>query len=290
MRPVRVLRTVAELRSWRSAQTGTVGLVPTMGALHAGHASLAVRSVRENAATLATVFVNPTQFAPGEDLARYPRDLSADVASLGAAGVRACFAPDAREMYPGGGAAGVAVAPPPILAAAAEGAARPGHFDGVCTVVAKLWNASRPTRSYFGQKDAAQCAVLRRLAADLFFDVEVVVCETARETDGLAMSSRNAYLDADGRRAAPVVYAALLAARAAWRDGATDAADLRAAARRTLASEPRVAAVEYVSVSDVATMAEVDAVPPPGAAPAALVSVAARVGAVRLIDNLPLEA
>lgn len=290
VRQVQMLRTVAELRSWRAAQRGDVGLVPTMGALHEGHAGLCARAVRENDVALATVFVNPTQFAPTDDLDAYPRDLAGDVATLRRAGVAACFAPAVSDMY--GEERGVSVHPPPLLDASAEGAARPGHFVGVCTVVAKLWNLAKPTRSYFGQKDAAQCAVLRRLAADLLVDVDVVVCDTARAGDGLALSSRNAYLSDDERAAAPVIFASLAAARRAWLGGATESASLEAAARAVLDAEPLVSSVEYVSVADYGTTREVAAVAPPDPAaahPAALVSVAARVGAVRLIDNLPLR-
>ena len=289
-RNITILRTRKDLDGWR-AQQSEVGLVPTMGALHAGHADLMRRAAAENDIAIASIFVNPTQFAPGEDLDKYPRTFERDVEVLRDAGVAACFAPTVEDMY--GDGDGVAVLPPPRFDALSEGAARPGHFSGVCTVVAKLWNAVRPKRSYFGQKDAMQCAVLRSLCRDLAFDLEVVVCDTARADDGLALSSRNAYLDADERAAAPVVFRALGAARDAWRAqaGPGPAAALRSAAEATLAAEPLVRRVEYVSVADYDTMAELDVVPPPdgGAEPRAILSVAVRLGNVRLIDNLPLR-
>ena len=171
-RTITILRTRKDLDGWR-AQQSEVGLVPTMGALHAGHADLMRRAAAENDIAIASIFVNPTQFAPGEDLEKYPRTFERDVEVLRDAGVAACFAPTVEDMY--GDGDGVAVLPPPRFDALSEGAARPGHFSGVCTVVAKLWNAVRPKRSYFGQKDAMQCAVLRSLCRDLAFDLEVVV-------------------------------------------------------------------------------------------------------------------
>ena len=295
-RGVTILRSRAELAEWRGAREGSsIGLVPTMGALHAGHEDLMRRAVAENDVTIASIFVNPTQFAPGEDLDRYPRTFDGDVAVLRSAGVGACFAPAVEEMY-GAGAGGVVVHPPARFDALSEGAARPGHFAGVCTVVSKLWNCVRPTRSYFGQKDAMQCAVLRSLQRDLIFDVDVVVCPTARAEDGLALSSRNAYLEAGERAAAPVVYAALRAARDAWlaQTGPAPAAALRDAARARLRAEPLVRDVEYVSVADYDTMAELDDVDAPDRrapdTPTAILSVAVRLGNVRLIDNLPLRA
>lgn len=293
---VSVLRSRAELAAWRSAQEGRdVGLVPTMGALHDGHGELMGRAVRENDAVIASIFVNPTQFAAGEDLERYPRTFAEDLAMLERRGVVACFAPSVREMY--GDDDGFRVSPPRRFDSLSEGAARPGHFSGVCTVVSKLWNGARPTRSYFGQKDAMQCAVVRQLQRDLHFDLEVVVCDTARHADGLAMSSRNAYLSDAERRAAPVVNAALEAARDAWLqqaplEGGQDARQLLDAAKRVLGAEPLVRTVEYVSVADYDTMAELDAVDPPdpgGGDPKAILSLAVKLGDVRLIDNCPLK-
>ena len=290
-RTITVLRTVDELRAWRRNAQGTVGLVPTMGALHEGHAALAKRAAAENDRSLASVFVNPTQFAPTDDLDAYPRALERDLETLEHAGADACFAPREDELYAEGAHGGFRVVPPADVEGLAEASARPGHFAGVCTVVAKLWNLTKPTRSYFGQKDAAQCAVLRRLAADLLVDVDVVVCDTARAGDGLALSSRNAYLSDDERAAAPVIFASLAAARRAWLGGATESASLEAAARAVLDAEPLVSSVEYVSVADYLSMEELKRVPAPceTAVPRAVISVAARVGGVRLIDNLPLR-
>ena len=290
-RTITVLRTADDVRTWRSKASGTVGLVPTMGALHEGHAALAQRAAAENDCSIASVFVNPTQFAPTDDLDQYPRALERDLETLEEAGVDACFAPRTPdELYAEGVDGGFRVIPPADVETRAEASARPGHFAGVCTVVAKLWNLARPDRSYFGQKDALQCAVLRRLHADLCFPGEMIVCDTQRADDGLALSSRNAYLSEAERRAAPVVYAALARAEAAWRGGTTAASRIAAAAREALAAEPLVSSVDYVSVADYASMEELDEVPAPGGVrPAAVISVAARVGGVRLIDNLPLR-
>lgn len=290
-RTITVLRTVDELRAWRRNAQGTVGLVPTMGALHEGHAALAKRAAAENDRSLASVFVNPAQFAPTDDLDAYPRALERDLETLEHAGADACFAPREDELYAEGAHGGFRVVPPADVESLAEASARPGHFAGVCTVVAKLWNLARPDRSYFGQKDALQCAVLRRLHADLCFPGEIVVCATQRADDGLALSSRNAYLNEAERRAAPVVYAALARAEASWRGGEAVASRIAAAAREALAAEPLVSSVDYVSVADYLSMEELKRVPAPceTAVPRAVISVAARVGGVRLIDNLPLR-
>ena len=290
-RTITVLRTADDVRAWRSKASGTVGLVPTMGALHEGHAALAQRAAAENDCSIASVFVNPTQFAPTDDLDQYPRALERDLETLEEAGVDACFAPRTPdELYAEGVDGGFRVIPPADVETRAEASARPGHFAGVCTVVAKLWNLARPDRSYFGQKDALQCAVLRRLHADLCFPGEMIVCDTQRADDGLALSSRNAYLSEAERRAAPVVYAALARAEAAWRGGEAAASRIAAAAREALAAEPLVSSVDYVSVADYASMEELEEVPAPGSVDvAAVISVAARVGGVRLIDNLPLR-
>jgi pantoate--beta-alanine ligase len=251
-----------------------------MGYLHAGHISLVERARRENARVAATLFVNPTQFGPREDLARYPRDLERDQALLSAAGCDLLFAPSVEEMYPAGFASSLDVGK---VAAPLEGERRPGHFRGVATVVLKLLGIVQPSRAYFGEKDAQQLAVIRRAVADLDVPVEVVGCPTVREPDGLAMSSRNVYLDPDQRRAAPVLFRALTAARTAFAAGERDAEALRQVMQRVLGAEP-LAQVDYVSVSDPGTFEELQVVEA-----AALALLAVRVGPARLIDNMRLD-
>ncbi len=273
------LTTIAEVRAWRRDVSGELGFVPTMGYLHAGHAALVARARRENAAVVASVFVNPTQFGPTEDLARYPRDLAADQRLLEEHGCDVLFAPQAAEMYPPGFASCVDVGP---LAELLEGARRPGHFRGVATVVLKLFGIVQPTRSYFGQKDAQQLAVIRRLTRDLDLPVTIVGCPTVREPDGLARSSRNSYLSARERAAAPVLHRALCAAEALWTAGERDAERLRDAMRATLGGEP-LARVAYASVVDPLTFGELQE-----AQPGALLTLAVHVGPACLLDNLVL--
>jgi pantoate--beta-alanine ligase len=277
---MRTLTTIREVRSWRRDQTGTVGLVPTMGALHAGHLSLVARARDENDHVVATVFVNPTQFGPHEDLDRYPRDLERDRKRLAEAGADVLFAPAAAEMYPAGFETAVEVG---SVAAPLEGERRPGHFRGVATVVLKLFNIATPTRAYFGRKDAQQLAVVERLVRDLDLPVELVGCPIVREPDGLAMSSRNAYLLPEERTAAASLHRALRAASEAWRRGERDAGALRGILRDVLASEPRVR-IDYVSVADPHTFQERTTAMAPS-----LLLVAAYVGQTRLIDNERLE-
>jgi len=251
-----------------------------MGYLHAGHLALVERARRENERLAVSLFVNPTQFGPTEDLARYPRDLDRDRGLLGAAGCDLLFVPTAAEMYPQGHATTVDVGP---LAARLEGERRPGHFRGVATVVLKLFGILQPRRAYFGQKDAQQLAVVRALVRDLDLPVEVIGCPTVREADGLALSSRNAYLSAEERRAAPVLHRALLAARERWAAGEHAAEALRSAMRRVLDAEP-LARTDYVSVADPRTFAEFETLEGP-----ALASLAVFLGRTRLIDNLVLD-
>src|SRR5689334_14337109 len=246
-----ILTTIAEVRAWRARQ-GSTGFVPTMGFLHAGHVSLVERARRENDAVVASIFVNPTQFGPKEDLAAYPRDFERDKALLEKAGCDAVFAPEVAEMYPKGAATLVDVGD---VSAPLEGERRPGHFRGVATVVLKLFNIVQPTRAYFGQKDAQQLGVIRRVVRDLDVPVEVVGCPTVRESDGLAMSSRNSYLDPAQRQAAPVLHRALQAATRAWEAGERDAEALRRAMRAVLDAEP-LARTDYVSVADPLSFAE----------------------------------
>jgi pantoate--beta-alanine ligase len=275
-----VVETIPAMRAARAA-FATIGLVPTMGFLHRGHLSLVARAKAECGACAVTIFVNPTQFAPSEDFGRYPRDLPRDLALLEEAGADIVFTPPPAEMYPPGFATSIDVGP---VAQPLEGASRPGHFAGVATVVAKLFNIAQPTRAYFGQKDAQQAAVIRRLARDLDFPLEVVIASTVREADGLAMSSRNSYLSAEERASAAVLHRALSEAAARFAAGERDAGVLRAAMRAVLAGEPK-AEVEYVSVADLATLEELQRIEA-----GALASLAVRIGRTRLIDNQMLGA
>jgi pantoate--beta-alanine ligase len=265
-----------------------IAFVPTMGALHDGHASL-IRTARgaTGGPVVVSIFVNPMQFAPTEDLDRYPRTLDADLEVCAAEGVDVVFAPSVEEMYPGGFSHdsvrdGVTVAPG-ALATILDGASRPGHFDGVLTVVAKLFGLVRPDVAVFGQKDYQQLALIRRMVSDLCMGIEVVGAETVREPDGLAMSSRNVYLDPEQRRAATVLYRTLNAAKAVYENGERDAERLRGKMRDVLANEP-LAEVQYVSCADYDTLEELDTV-----TGKALLSMAVFFGKTRLIDNMILE-
>ncbi len=283
---MRVISTVEELVRERPAWAGTdeVGFVPTMGYLHAGHRSLMRRAVAENAVTVASIFVNPTQFGPSEDLSRYPRDLPRDLAMLEEAGVDVVFVPATpREMYPAGFA--TFVDPTGPLAERLEAASRPGHFRGVATVVLKLFNLVRPQRAYFGQKDAQQVAVIRRMVADLHVPVTLRVLPTVREADGLAMSSRNSYLSPEERTAATVLHRALLVGvDAAGGHPADGPAAVRRAMEETVAREPR-ATLGYAEVCDPDSFEPLEALRPP-----MLLAITARVGPARLIDNVLLRA
>lgn len=274
---MKVLRTAGEVRTWR-AGAGRVGLVPTMGALHAGHASLVDRAVAECDGAIASIFVNPTQFAPHEDYGTYPRREADDLALLEAHGCAAAFVPSLDEMYPAGDATRVQPGP---VAGPLEGAARPGHFAGVATVVTKLFAIATPDVAYFGQKDYQQLRVLQSVARDLRLGVRVVGCPIVRDADGLALSSRNAYLSAEERREALALARGLFAARHRWEHGERDPERLRGAARAELGSP--ALDVEYVSAADPITLEELTV-----AAPRAVLSIAARVGAARLIDNVLL--
>ena len=255
-----------------------LGLVPTMGALHNGHLALVRRGRAENAALAVSIFVNPAQFGTGEDLSRYPRDLDRDLALLAAEGVDLVFAPPVAEIYPPGFDTWIE---PGAIAARLEGAARPGHFRGVATVVAKLFNIIRPDRAYFGQKDGQQAAVIRQLIRDLNLGIDLVVVPTVRDRDGLALSSRNAYLTPKQRAAAPVLYRALQRAEQLFAAGIRDAELLRREVRRTLAEEPLIDCIDYLSVAAADTLAEMDTLQG-----RAMVSAAVRFGTTRLIDNV----
>jgi pantoate--beta-alanine ligase len=277
----RIVRTRAELRHALDGVARPVGLIPTMGWLHQGHRALIRRARAEDATTVVTIFVNPRQFNVAADYTKYPRDEARDLDICGSEGVDLVFAPDASEVYPAGFDTTVSVG---AIAQPLEGAARPGHFDGVTTVVAILFGLVGAERAYFGQKDAQQVMVIRQMARDLAIPTEVIACPTVREADGLALSSRNVHLSAEERLAAPVLHRALLAARARWETGERSAAALRAAMRETLAAEP-LTDVEYVSVADGKTLRELETVDGP-----ALLSLAVRFGTTRLIDNEPLDA
>ncbi len=260
--------------------TRPLGLVPTMGALHEGHLALVRRARQENPFVVVSIFVNPTQFGPQEDLATYPRDMRRDLAMLEAEGVDLAYAPSPEEVYPQGFDTWVE---PGSLAERLEGAVRPGHFRGVATVVAKLFNVVGPDRAYFGQKDGQQLAVIRQMVRDLNMGVEIVAVPTVRDADGLALSSRNAYLTQEQRRAAPVIFRALSRAEEIWRGGETGAETLRNSVREVLASEPSIDGIDYVSVADSKTLTELEQVNGP-----AIVSTAVRLGTTRLIDNVLL--
>jgi len=280
MAGVVTLRTIPELRARLDADRARglrVGLVPTMGYLHEGHASLITRAAAECDTVVTTVFVNPLQFGAGEDLASYPRDLDRDTALAEASGAHLVFAPEVEEMYPTPVLTTVSVAEVP---ATMEGASRPTHFAGVATVVAKLFNLAGPCRAYFGEKDYQQLVVVRRMAADLSFPVEVVGCATVREPDGLAKSSRNVYLTAAEREAAPVLQRALQAGAAAIAAGETSPAAVAGVVASLVDAEP-LAALDYAAVVDAATLAPVD----PLRGEVRLLA-AARFGRARLLDNV----
>lgn len=269
-----------ELRQARNALSGSFGLVPTMGALHAGHLALVRRAKAENEHVGVSIFVNPTQFGPNEDLSKYPRPREHDLQLLSEAGVDLVWTPTPPVVYPAGFQTYIDVEK---VTLPLEGARRPGHFRGVATVVAKLFNAFTPQRAYFGQKDAQQVVVIKQMARDLNFPVEIVVCPTLREPDGLALSSRNAYLNPAERTAATVLYRALSAAKAAFEAGEHDADKLRQAMQVILNAEP-LAHPDYVSAADPETLTELTTIEN-----GVLLSMAVRMGTTRLIDNFLLS-
>ncbi len=276
---MRTVISLSDLRTARSSLTGTVGLVPTMGYLHEGHLSLIRRAREECDRVAVSIFVNPTQFGPQEDLTRYPRDLERDL-KLIEPYTDLLWTPTPEIMYPPGYQTWVEVE---TMTRPLEGARRPGHFRGVTTVVAKLFNSVQPDKAYFGQKDAQQAAVIRQMVRDLNFPIEIVVCPIVREPDGLAMSSRNVYLDPSQRKAATILSRSLREAKEAYDNGERDAGMLRQIMKDVLASEP-LAEVQYVSCADYETLEELEAVERK-----ALLSMAVFLGKTRLIDNIVLE-
>lgn len=277
---MRTVITLTDLRSIRPTFPGIVGLVPTMGYLHEGHLSLVRRARAECDHVVVSIFINPAQFGPKEDLSKYPRDLDRDLRLIEPLGVDLVWMPTAETMYPQGYQTWVEVE---TVTRPLEGAMRPGHFRGVTTVVAKLFNGVQPHKAYFGQKDAQQAAVIRQMTHDLNFPIEIVICPIVREPDGLAMSSRNVYLDPEERNAATVLYRALNAARNVYENGERDAEKLRQMMREVIASEP-LAQMQYVSCADYDTLEELETV-----AGKSLLSMAVFLGKTRLIDNFVLE-
>ena len=278
---MQMLATIAGFRKARKALAGTLGLVPTMGFLHEGHLTLVRRARGDNESVAVTIFVNPTQFGPSDDLDSYPRDMDRDLRLLENEGVDLVFAPTPEEMYPTGFESHIEVG---SVAQLLEGAHRPGHFHGVATVVAKLFNIVRPDRAYFGQKDAQQVRVIQRMAGDLDFPVEIVVVPTVREPDGLAMSSRNMYLSAEERRASLSISGGLRLAQDRWSSGERNADALRAILHKAMEAEPLMR-IDYVSLAHAETLEELQGV----TQGPCLLSLAALVGKARLIDNVTLD-
>jgi len=277
---MQVVKAIDEIRKLRQSLTGSVGLVPTMGYLHEGHLALVKRARADNSTVVVSIFVNPTQFGPGEDFGTYPRDLTRDLKLLEQEKTDIVFVPSDEEMYPPGFSTWVDVEK---VTDHLEGASRPGHFRGVATVCAKLFNIVQPTRAYFGQKDAQQAIVIKRMVADLNMNLEIVVVPTVRESDGLAVSSRNIYLSPEERQAATVLFKALSLARQLWQDGEKDAEKIRQR-MVSLIQKEALARIDYVSIADSNTLEELKHVDCP-----ALASLAVRIGKARLIDNVVLE-
>lgn len=277
---MKVANTIADMKAVRRRLTAPVGLVPTMGYLHEGHLSLVRRARAENRSLVVSIFVNPTQFGPREDFRTYPRDTGRDLALLEKEKTDVVFIPTAEEMYPPGFDSWVEVAG---VTERLEGASRPGHFRGVTTVCAKLFNTIQPDLAYFGQKDAQQAIVIRKMVADLNMNLKVVTLATIREPDGLAMSSRNTYLNPEERKAALVLYRALKLAQKLSSAGETDAARIRWEMLALIKKEP-LARVDYVSLVDAETLEELDKIKP-----STLASLAVKIGTTRLIDNVVLE-
>ena len=277
---MQVVKTITEIRALRQNLKGSVGFVPTMGFLHEGHLALVRRAKAENSVVAVSIYVNPTQFGPREDFGAYPRDMDRDLELLRKEGTDIVFVPSDGEMYPTGFGSWVDVEK---VTEPLEGATRPGHFRGVATVVAKLFHIVQPTRAYFGQKDAQQAVVIKRMVTDLDMSLEVVIVPTVRERDGLAMSSRNVYLSPKERQAATVLFKALMLARQLKKAGEKDAEKIRRQMTECIRKEP-LARIDYVSIADVETLEELDLLERP-----ALASLAVKIGKARLIDNILLD-
>ncbi len=276
---MKVIEKIDDMKRLRRQITEPVGFVPTMGYFHEGHLSLVRRARAENPSVVVSIFVNPTQFGPQEDFNSYPRDPQRDLALLEKERVDIVFMPSVAEMYPPQFNSWVEVS---RVTERLEGASRPGHFRGVTTVCAKLFNIVQPTTAYFGQKDAQQAIVIRKMVADLNMNLEIVIIPTVREPDGLAMSSRNTYLSPEQRQAALVLYQALTLAQKLWSQGEKDAQTIRQQMTALIGKQP-LADIDYVSIADAETLDELDTVKPP-----ALVSLAIKIGSTRLIDNIVL--
>ncbi len=276
---MQVVETIGEIRKLRQSLGNSVGLVPTMGYLHDGHLALVKQARVENSVVVVSIYVNPPQFGPGEDFGTYPRDLCRDLELLEGEKTDIVFVPSNEAMYPLGFSSWVDVEK---VTERLEGASRPGHFRGVATVCAKLFNIVQPTRAYFGQKDAQQVIVIKRMVADLNMNLEIVVVPTVRESDSLALSSRNVYLNPDERQAAAVLFEALSLAKQLWQDGEKDGDNIRQQMVWRIQREP-LAQIDYVSIADSNTLEELKHVDRP-----ALASLAVRIGKTRLIDNAML--
>lgn len=275
-----LLKTINDLRRWRQAQRQPVGFVPTMGYLHEGHLSLVRQAQRECPSVLVSIFVNPLQFGPQEDLSKYPRDEQRDWELLSKLNPEAVWMPSAPEIYPSGFTAMVKVG---AAAQVLEGARRPGHFDGVATIVTKLFHAAGPQRAYFGQKDAQQAGIIKKITADLNFPIEIIVCPTVRESSGLALSSRNSYLTPEQKKTASILYRSLKAAQFQFERGERCAEKIKKQMTEILSQEP-LCQVDYVSIAHPLTFQELEKIESN-----ALFSLAVRIGPARLIDNFLLE-
>lgn len=276
---MKLIESIVDFRKQRRSIKGTVGFVPTMGYLHEGHLSLVRLARQESADVIVSIFVNPTQFGPREDNAIYPRDIPRDLDMLEEAGTDLVFIPSEAEIYPEGFSTWVEVKG---ISECLEGAHRPGHFRGVATIVAKLFNLVQPDRAYFGQKDVQQVLVIKRMVTDLGMPLEIVVCPTIREQDGLAMSSRNSYLNPRERKAAVVLHDSLILGQKLWREGERSAKSIRSEMTTLIQGEP-LAKIDYVSIADTETLAELDDIKGE-----ALASLAVKIGKTRLIDNIVL--
>lgn len=276
---MKIARDIQELKAWRRKYKGSVGLVPTMGYLHAGHIELVKTAKRENSAAVVSIFVNPTQFAPNEDFKSYPRDLNRDLDLLKQAGTDVVFTPSDVEMYTPDFDTWVVVKE---ITQRLEGESRPTHFQGVTTVCNKLFNIVEPHKAYFGQKDAQQVLVIKKMVEELNMNLDIIIVPTVREEDGLAMSSRNTYLESEERNSATVLYKALCLSRDMYEKGERDAEKIKARMTALINNEPR-ARIDYVSIADTRTLLELDRIEGK-----ALVSMAVRIGKPRLIDNIIL--